>query len=288
MGLGERVVFRMFSIVFFVFLKFVQPGKSIENIIIEQNPELEGLGVSPEKLQGILDRFSDRCLLILDGLDEHGLGQNLDVLKIIKNQKLLGCRIVVSSRPHSTREVASYFPTVIRVDGFNRKEAERFASNFFTDKRKIKEIMTFRPSDSREQFPIQQCPILLSFFCFLVAENEIDLKDTTIGVGDIYTLLVKCLYKKYTIRENAEHKKKNFNKVLRSVGRLALKTLISNKPLLKRRTVLRVVGQFAFDYGLFAGHEDIRLLGIPLLIFMSHIPIEVWRSFLVVMGLFRL
>ena len=159
---------RILWAVFFVFLKFVQPGELIENVIIKQNPELEGLGVSPEKLRRILDRFGDRCLLILDGLDEHGLGRNEDVLKIIKNQKLLDCGIIVSSRPHSTREVVSYFPAIIRVNGFNRKEAERFISNFFTDKNKIEEIMDFTPSDSREQkFPFNNVQFYSHFFVFL-------------------------------------------------------------------------------------------------------------------------
>ena len=93
----SRGEFKLYSIVFFVFLKFVQPGDSIESVILKQNPELEGLGVSPEKLHSLLDRFSDRCLLILDGLDEHGLGKNKDVLKIIRNEKLLDCGVIVSS-----------------------------------------------------------------------------------------------------------------------------------------------------------------------------------------------
>ena len=101
--------------VFFVFLKYVQPGESIENVILKQNPELEGLGVSVEKLRSILDRFSDRCLLILDGLDEHGLGQNEDVLKIIRNQKLINCGVIVSSRPHSTRGIELHFSAVVQI-----------------------------------------------------------------------------------------------------------------------------------------------------------------------------
>ena len=36
-----RGLFKMFSIVFFVFLKFVQPGECIEDVILKQNPELE-------------------------------------------------------------------------------------------------------------------------------------------------------------------------------------------------------------------------------------------------------
>ena len=90
-------VFKKFSIVFFVQLKLVKPGDTIEKVIIQQNSELEGLQISQQKLKAVFDRYSHRILVILDGLDEHGLGQNEDVLKIIKNQKLLNCRILVSS-----------------------------------------------------------------------------------------------------------------------------------------------------------------------------------------------
>ena len=258
-----KEMFNVFSIVFFIFLKYVQPDEAIEDVILKQNPELEGLGVSVEKLREILDRFSERCLLIFDGLDEHGLGKNQDVLKIIRNEKLIKCGIIVSSRPHSTRDIKVNFTTEVRVDGFNKKQAKRFVSNFFTDRNKIKQIMRFRPSDSREKYPIQQCLILLSFFCFLVAEQDIDLSDKTISMDDIYTRLVKCLYKKFMIRRNAAFKDADFYEVMKSLGKLAFKTLTLNNPLLQRAEVLEMVGDFAFEYGLFAGHEDIRLCGDP-------------------------
>ena len=277
-----RGEFKKFSIVFFVFLKLVQPDETIENVILKQNPELEGLGVSVEKLRSILDRFSDRCLLILDGLDEHGLGQNIDVLKIIRNQKLINCGILISSRPHCTRNIEIHFSTVVRVDGFTREQAKTFISHFLKEKKKIRQVMQFEPhldsgsdphldpysfsgsdSDSDSGIDsdsfIQKCPILLSFFCFLVAEKEIDLSDKTISMGDIYIRLVKCLYKKFTIRKNMEFEEQNFFCILKSVGQLALQTLMSNNSLLRKKEVLRVVGDFAFDYGLFAGHEDLRL-----------------------------
>ena len=87
--------------------------------------------------------------------------------------------------------------------------------------------------------------------------------DKKISIGDIYTRLVKCLYKKYTIRTHIAYKPDDFNKVMKSVGKLALQTLMSNKPLFQRCEVLRIAGHFAFDYGLFAGHEEFRLLGDP-------------------------
>ena len=151
----SRGIFRGFSLIFFVFLNFVQPNETIEDVIIKQNPELEGLGTSPAK-RSILDMFSERCLLILDGLDEHGLGKNQDVLKIIRKQKLINCGIIVSSRPHSTRNIELYFTTSVRVAGFNRKEAERFASNFFTDANKIKQVIDFQPS--KQHSPVSLLP----------------------------------------------------------------------------------------------------------------------------------
>ena len=75
----------------------------MKKLSFKEHPELEGLGVSVEKLRFILDRFSDRCLLILDGLDEHGLGKNKDIVKIIQDKKLNNCGVVISSRPHCTK-----------------------------------------------------------------------------------------------------------------------------------------------------------------------------------------
>ena len=217
-------VIKKYSLVFFVALKFVKPGDPIENVIIQQIPELEGLKISQQKLKALLDRFSNRILIILDGLDEHRLGQNKDVLKIIKNQMLLDCRIVLSSRPHSAKEVEKHLPTIIRVEGFTETEARKFVSNFFTDSRKITEILQFKPSDSREDFPIHKCPILLSFLCLLVKENKIDLSDTKLTVGDLYLQMVQCLYRKYTNRKGIGFVESAFVQVMKSVGILALRT----------------------------------------------------------------
>ena len=119
-----KKIFTQFSIVFFIFLKLVEPGEPIESIIIKQIPELEGMSVSPEKLKQILEIHSSRCLLILEGLDEHALGQNKDVLKIIRREKLLYCNIIITARPHSTKEIGRYFGMVVRTNGFNREQAE--------------------------------------------------------------------------------------------------------------------------------------------------------------------
>ena len=253
----------MFSFVFFVALKFVKPGEPIERVIMQQNPELEGLRISQQKLKALLNGYSDRILIILDGLDEHRLGQNEDVLKIIKSQKFLDCRIVVSSRPHSVKDVEQHFPTIIRVEGFTETEATKFVSDFFTDRKKISQILQFKPSDSRENFPVHKCPILLSFLCLLVKEEEIDLLDTNLTIGDLYFKMVQCLYQKFTIRKGIGFMESEFVEVMKSVGIIALKTLLSDNPLLQRSQVIEIVGESAFEYGMFAGYEDFRLCTDP-------------------------
>ena len=241
-------VFKRFSVVFFVVLKLVKVGDPIEKTIIQQNPELEGLHITQQKLKALLNRFSDRILIILDGLDEHRLGQNEDILKIIKNQKLVDCRIAVSSRPHSVKEVEEHFSTIIRVKGFTENEASKFISKFFdgqrkVDQNKIDQILQFKPSDSRENFPIHKCPILLSFLCLLVKEDKMDLLDRNLAIGDLYFRMVKCLYTKFTLRKGIKFERTVFHQVLTSVGKLALHTLISENPLLSMEDIVGTAGK---------------------------------------------
>ena len=198
--------------------------------------------------------------MILDGVDEHALGTNQDVLKIITGQKCLNCNILVTSRPHSTRAIEQYFQVIARVEGFTRIKAEQFASKILTGQQKINAVLRFSPANFREDVPIYKCPILLSSLCLLVREDDIDLLATTMHIGEIYTRMVRCLYKKFTIRKGISFEKDQFMKSMVRIGKLALKTLISGNPLMKRSDVIEEVGPYAFDYGLLIGHEDFRLI----------------------------
>ena len=252
-------VFWTYAIVFFVFLKLVKPGDAIENVIIDQMPELEGMNVSPRRLREILNTVGPRCLIIFDGLDEHALGLNEDVLKIIKGQKLLYSNIVVSSRPHTTRGIENYFQTIVRVDGFTRREASKFAFKVLNDKQKVSEVLNFNPADFRQDVFLHHYPILLSFMCLLVLEDDIDLSSQAVTIGEIYFRMVRCLYKKFTIRKGINYDVNEFIRAITAIGKLAFQMLLSGNSFL-RSEVVREVGEDAFDYGLLIGHEDFRLI----------------------------
>ena len=55
----------------------------------------------------------------------------------------------------------------------------------------------------------------------------------------------------------------DFVQTMKFVGNLALRTLLLNNPLLQKSKVFGIVGDFAFEYGFFAGHEDFRLCTDP-------------------------
>ena len=149
-------IFTSVSVVFFVLLKLVKPGEAIENVIIKQTPALEGMSVTEEKLASILETNGHQCLLILDGLDEHDLGKNEDVLKIIKGAKYLRCNVVQTSRPHSSKEIEKYFETIVSIEGFTRSEAKKFASRIVSDEEKVEQILDFTPPSSDNSIPFAQ------------------------------------------------------------------------------------------------------------------------------------
>ena len=108
--------------------------------------------------------------------------------------------------------------------------------------------------------PLYKSPILLSFLCLLVREDDIDLSRDNIDTGEIYARMLRCLYTKFTIRKGIEFKASEFVRVMKLVGKLAFETLVTGKSLLQRSEVIEEVGTEAFDYGLLIGHEDFRLI----------------------------
>ena len=267
--------FNKLSIVLFVYLKFVHPNDSLENAMIKQIPEIEGLHVSASKLESFIEHFGERCLLILDGLDEHAVGSNKDVRKVLQHRKYLNCNVLLTSRPHSISQIKHNFHTIISVEGFTRGEARKFASCIVPDAKVVEQIIDYNPTGGKQEILLCQCPVLLSFMCILVREKAVNLTDKTMPTGEIYTRMIQCLYKKFTIRKEIRYDDGELTRVLGLVGKLAWETLLSGNPLFERSRVEREVGEDAFDYGFLIGNEDlIGDLKADILITFAHRSIQ--------------
>ena len=193
------------SIVFFIFLKFVKRNETIENVILNQTPILRGKKVQPYKVRRVLETSASRCLLILDGLDEHALGQNNDVVSIIEESKYPDCKVIVTSRPHNTKKIEDHFDTIGRVEGFTENEARKFVESI-VGKEKVELILNFNPTNSRWDIraPLHKVPTLLSIMCFLVQTDEQVgrlLKKDSRNRGWIYFRMVRCLFMAHVVKK---------------------------------------------------------------------------------------
>ena len=236
------------SVVFFVSMKLIRPGQSIENIIIEQTPILEALEMGERKLKNILDSFGHKCLIILDGLDEHDLGTNDDVKKVIEGRKLLRCNIFLTSRPHSTEEIEKHFSTHITVTGFSGIRAKEFLSHCLHNSGKVQMALSF----TVRNFLSQSSSILVN-------TNDLGLVRDYVCLSEMYFRLVRCVYTKYCERIKVEFQESKFVDVLKRMGKVAWKMWRSGKGWAKKSEILKEAGEDAFEIGPLISHRDFRL-----------------------------
>ena len=253
--------FTVFTIVFFVSMKLVKPGDAIENIIIRQCPTLEGLDVTEQKLQCILDIFGNRCLIIIDGFDEHifDTKDDSDIIKMLKGQKYLHCNIVLTSRPHITADIQDNFQAIIEVQGFKKDHASRFISKLLRNKHNKNHVLTFNTENFTSENSMHACPMLLLFICFLVNNGEIDFARRNVHLGEIYARIICCIYRKYITQKKESFEKNKYVDALKRVGKLALKALQCGLAFFLKSDLIKDVGEDVFEYGLFIGQEDFNL-----------------------------
>ena len=141
--------------------------------------------------------------------------------------------------------------------------AEEFARKILEDANKVQPVLEFECFLSHSySFDDQcKCPILLLFICFLVNEEEIDISKKDSTLGEIYTRLVRCLYRKFTVRKGQPYETNRFLELLFRLGKMAWETLISGKYSMRRGELIGQTDEHVFDYGLIIGHEDHRLRG---------------------------
>ena len=248
-------VFTAVSVVFYISMKLIRPGQSIENIIIEQTPILEALEIGERKHKNILDSFGHKCLIILDGLDEHDLGTNDVVKKVIEGRELLRCNIFLTSRPHSTEEIEKHFSTHITVTGFSGIRTKEFLSHCLHNSGKVQMALSFTVRNFRSE----SSPMLLLFLSILVNTNDLDLVRDYVCLSEMYFRLVRCVYRKYCERIKVEFQESKFVDVLKRMGKVAWKMWRSGKGWAKKSEILKEAGEDAFEIGLLIGHRDFRL-----------------------------
>ena len=250
-------VFTAVSVVFLVSLKLIRPGETIENIIIQQHAPLRAYRVTEKKLNYLIESFGNRCVIILDGFDENIINGNSDILEFFQGRKLLYCNVMMTSRPHSTQNVEKYFNFFVTIQGFSTTSAEQFVSKCLNDEEKIEAVLKL----SNESFISQSShsnPMLLLFTSILVKFNELDLTERVVPVGEIFTRIVRSIYRKYCWeKSDTPFDNNQYGEILERLGKVAW-TMTHNEALVKENDIIRTVGEDAFETGLLVGYRDFR------------------------------
>ena len=244
--------FKLFTIVFFVALKLVDPKHSIETIIINQIPILEGLKYTRQNLEQVLSEYGSRCLIILDGLND---SPNDGVLRIIDGRKLIHCNILATARPLGTIEIHHHFQTIVIVNGFTEEKAEEFATKILNNKAKARAVLDFNPAD-RQGVYLWEYPILLSFLCHLVNQENIYLTSKRVHSGEIYFKLIRWITKVYMERLHQKYTDNAFLDILKRLGKWALDTLLQHEsPAIPKSSVSGKIGRDGLHLGLLTAHS---------------------------------
>ena len=124
-----------FNVVLLIPLRLAQ-GKSVEEVMVRHIGE-------EEAYKQIKKSRGERCLIILEGLDEIAMErQESDdfLVRVIKECTLLEKAIVIiTSRPHACKDVKAGW--TVEIMGFSFNEIKQFAKKSFTDPQTVEEFL---------------------------------------------------------------------------------------------------------------------------------------------------
>ena len=219
--------FATFSLVFFVSLKIVGPGDVLENVIIDQyrfrNVDRDR---AIQTVSHVLEKVGDRCLIILDGLDEHPQGFNSEFLTTVMGGKYSHVNFLLTSIPGFKIPSSISFQTIATIESpinsvFNEIESNlELPSNL--RKFETKNLVHPRLLGSQVQMNDDN-PMLRTFLYVLAANKAIDLNQGQVSLGKMFTKLLIRIYKSYKLLDH----------VAKIIGKLAFKQLQNEEFLFK-------------------------------------------------------
>ncbi len=248
-------------LVFLVTLKYIGPNQTFEEMIKNQHNCLaKSKDTTLDGLKEILERCGKDCLVILDGYDEIPEKHRKHLQDVMENKLYRDCHILVTSRPNAVEEMEGFMATIASIERFSKEKTKEYIEKVVKDPTKQKATFEYTENSVIEE--MWRYPILVLFLCLLVNWGEIDLNAETLPVGEFYTRLLNCLYRRYIAKlmENAacsggdeEEEREN---VLLKIGKIAFQGILTNKVAFKKRKILDQVGPDAFAYGILIGSDE--------------------------------
>ena len=227
---------QQFHFVFHISLKQVKDNSAIEKIIIAQHSALKAKKVKPEEIKAILERDSNKVLLLMDGHDEYKTGCNTDIDETIKKEKLWNCWVVLTSREtDDVKMLKEFMDNEIDIDGFSNENVVEYIEKFLRNKEKAQQLLEEVVNNDlclsdgfggiNLELSLLAVPILLKMICSLFLCRSTLPKTRT---GIIQEIVKRCMDRE-AFRAIGQEAVETAMRALHNIGKLAWQGLHKHK-----------------------------------------------------------
>ena len=176
-----------------------------------------------ENLYQYVRQNQEKCLILLDGLDEYDTSQRNEILEIIEGQKLSKCCVILTTRPSVVERVQQYCNANCKILGFDEEGIKRYASKYFSNEEEVERFLDYLKK--HYLFSLAEIPLLCLFLCLLWKDERTEGLPTTITA--LYEQIIQCIIDHSGSKSNPptyvtleEH-----DEALRKIGRVAYEAL---------------------------------------------------------------
>ncbi len=246
-------------VTFLVTLKYIDSNQSIADMIKQQHPCLVlNKKVTTGLLSEILEECGHHCLVILEGYDEIPEDFNMNLDYILENKAYRDCHFIVTSRPNAVENLEHYMGAIASIEGFSKENTRRYIEKVIEDHTKWRAAYQYTEDNAIED--MWRYPILVLFLCLLVNWGAVDLNTEKLMVGEFYTRLLHCIFRRFIAekigKEKQEEEEAKREEMLLKIGKVAYNGLLSGKVTYKKKDILKEVGPYAFQYGILIGTDE--------------------------------
>ena len=171
-----------------------------------------------------------RVLFVLDGIDKADHGAIDMFINLAQSKELPKCFFVFTSRHESGMKIRPYCDNLWEVVGFTQGDAKEFIHKYFRNRKDLANRLLEEIGSSSDLSEVITNPLNTALLCILCEYyGDAFPKSKT----QLYIEIVKCVLRRYEEKEvfssNDEDIIKVYEEELRSLGRIALESLLKDE-----------------------------------------------------------
>ena len=171
-----------------------------------------------------------RVLFVLDGIDKADHGAIDMFINLAQSKELPKCFFVFTSRHESGMKIRPYCDNLWEIVGFTKGDAKEFIYKYFRNRKDLANRLLEEIGSSSDLSEVISNPLNTALLCILCEYYGDAFPESK---TQLYIEIVKCVLRRYEEKEvfssNDEDIIKVYEEELRSLGRIALQSLLKGE-----------------------------------------------------------